>query len=334
VKEKAMKQNVQSDSKNSMVKRRIAISLLAVLLIGLLTGAAICGVGTARYVLIQYDLHKTYEQIEEQVDGYVRVPFSASTQTQFNEINQNIDEYYKRALNLYKQTVESYNGILIDAYNFETGGTAPTFYEEFGQDWIIINTNYLEFNPIYAPNGNPITKESLDNRENIFNVIVPISKEDKVSDIVDFRVSSYGKDGLDLGLTKDSVNVVFYDDSISQVQAFNNMIIENEGIIESPVLEIWNEKYFGMQTGNAFARGFFLKEEANDSELRSLIEQCGLSDIITNTPTVAETFTRRLSDNKAYILVTGSISLGLLVGAVVVLIILYRVAKGEKKTDD
>ncbi|MDR1003122.1 MAG: hypothetical protein LBL82_07635 [Oscillospiraceae bacterium] len=312
------------------IKRRISISLLAILLIGLLAAAAVYGVVTARNLSISSDVRKTHKAIEDKVNGYILIPFSEPAGAEFSEedfieFNQNIDEIYECAIDLYKQTVDNYNGILIDAYNFETDGVDPTLCEQFGQDWVIINTNYLDFNPVYAPDGTIITREQLVTQENIFNVIVPISKKDKVAEIVDFRVAGYGEGGLDLGLTEDLVNVVFYDDSKSRIQAYNPLVAGNEGIIESPVLEIWNEQYFGMQTGNALARGYFINAETRGDELRSVIELCGLSNEINQTPTVSDTFEERISSINTFIFLYGSIGLVLLVGAVIVAIIIRKI---------
>lgn len=86
---------------------------------------------------------------------------------------QNLNENYKA---FYSATVNRYNGILVDASNYEynlISGRTPA--EEFGQTSITVNRNYLDFNPIYGTDGKQISDTQLSVTD--FNVLLPVSKE-------------------------------------------------------------------------------------------------------------------------------------------------------------
>ena len=96
-----------------------------------------------RNVTISYHTMQTSQFFADKVSGYVTVPVNTS-----NASMQNLNENYKA---FYSATVNRYNGILVDASNYEynlISGRTPA--EEFGQTSITVNRNYLDFNPIYG----------------------------------------------------------------------------------------------------------------------------------------------------------------------------------------
>lgn len=92
-----------------------------------------------RNVTISYHTMQTSQFFADKVSGYVTVPVNTS-----NASMQNLNENYKA---FYSATVNRYNGILVDASNYEynlINGRTPA--EEFGQTSITVNRNYLDFN--------------------------------------------------------------------------------------------------------------------------------------------------------------------------------------------
>ena len=72
----------------------------------------------------------------------------------------------------YIKTVDRYNAILIDSssYHYDLiSGTTEA--EEYGVDYIMVNRNYLEFNPVYSSDGIIIGNEQLS--DSTFNVLIP-----------------------------------------------------------------------------------------------------------------------------------------------------------------
>ena len=121
-----------------------------------------------RNVTISYHTMQTSQFFADKVSGYVTVPVNTS-----NASMQNLNENYKA---FYSATVNRYNGILVDASNYEynlINGRTPA--EEFGQTSITVNRNYLDFNPIYGTDGKQISDTQLSVTD--FNVLLPVSKE-------------------------------------------------------------------------------------------------------------------------------------------------------------
>ncbi|MDR2504560.1 MAG: hypothetical protein LBD16_00490 [Oscillospiraceae bacterium] len=237
-----------------------------------------------------YRTDKTLGAIEPKTDGYVQLPFSASI-VDVSVIN--VNELYTGALEFYKLTVDEYSGVLIDVMNYENAGYKKTLFEEYGQNWITVNHNYLEFNPVYLSDGVQITVDMLNNRQDIFNLLIPKSLEYDIYNIKSNYQDMYGA----MGLTTEQINAVVYDDAISDIYTYTVWVVNSEnGKIESPVIEIWNEKYLGNQTGNYFGDRYFLKiENPNPLEtLRPLLTACGLENIIINTPAVADAFNAKM----------------------------------------
>lgn len=132
-----------------------------------------------RNVTISYHTMQTSQFFADKVSGYVTVPVNTS-----NASMQNLNENYKA---FYSATVNRYNGILVDASNYEynlINGRTPA--EEFGQTSITVNRNYLDFNPIYGTDGKQISDTQLSVTD--FNVLLPVSKEgEKKSGVNLFR---------------------------------------------------------------------------------------------------------------------------------------------------
>lgn len=99
-----------------------------------------------RNAIICSNTIQTAQFVSDKVAGYVTLPVY-----QNNTSAHNLSDNYKA---FYEATVEKYQGVLIDASNYEYNLiTGRTPAEEYGQDYITINRNYLKLNTIYNTNG-------------------------------------------------------------------------------------------------------------------------------------------------------------------------------------
>lgn len=145
---------------------------------------------------------QTSQFFADKVSGYVTVPVNTS-----NASMQNLNENYKA---FYSATVNRYNGILVDASNYEynlINGRTPA--EEFGQTSITVNRNYLDFNPIYGTDGKQISDTQLSVTD--FNVLLPVSKEGEKEKWCEFVQTAYGM----------KANFIPYDGSNNKVYSYN-----------------------------------------------------------------------------------------------------------------
>ena len=136
------------------------------------------------------------------MDGYVTIPVSMS-----NASSQTLAENYKK---FYSATVNRYNGILIDASNYEydlISGKTPA--EEFGQTSIVVNRNFLDFNPIYDCEGNQIAPAQLS--DDAFDVLLPKSQEQNTAYWRELVHTAYSMEA----------NFILYDESASEIYSYN-----------------------------------------------------------------------------------------------------------------
>lgn len=242
-----------------------------------------------------YNVNKTQQFITKTIEGYVNVPWNTS---RVSISESEWDDYYERAIKFYEITVDKFNGVIIDTNNFEGTYSQPSLYEKYGQNWITINYNYLELNPIYGVDGVVITTENFSNQEDVFNLLVPKSMDNEIPDIIQKYIAWYKNNGL----TEELINIVLYDDKKSDIYSFNSFIIEDNGRLQSPIIEIWNKKYLVSQVGNYFGRNYII--EAKLDELMPYLKETGLENVIINTPLVSDDFLQHLSNLKFGLITT------------------------------
>ena len=61
---------------------------------------------------------------------------------------------------------------------------ATTPVVEYDQDWITINDNYLNLNPIYDPSGAAITPEVFS--ESQYDILIPVTKLDEKEKFIEY----------------------------------------------------------------------------------------------------------------------------------------------------
>lgn len=253
-----------------------------------------------RNVGISYNAMQTADFLAEKVDGYVTIPVNTS-----NASSQGLAENYKE---FYSATVDRYNGILIDASNYEydlISGKTPA--EEFGQTSITVNRNYLDFNPIYDRHGNQITSAQL--VSGVFNVLIPESKEQEESYWREFVQTAYSMES----------NFILYDGNASHIYTYNaDTGTGNYGAISEPVILVVEEEQLeGIFVLSYCSQGsYFLKVEGTDPyhELLPIFQETGIDAVTLNTPTIFATFSEVINHQQQMLLLYGTQSAVLLVG--------------------
>jgi hypothetical protein len=256
-------------------------------------------------VLICYNTYRTADFLKEKVSGYVTIPLNVS-----NTSPDNLDDNY---LSFYNETVDNYNGILIDANNYRYSLiTGSTLCEKYGQDFITVNDNYLSFNPIYDTNGKTITPDSFSDGK--FNILIPDTKIDEMDKYREDAQTSYSLD----------TNFIIYDADKADIYSYNAETGTGEyGRIDEPVIRIagsnWLGDYYGANVSAWCSTGsYFIKTYTDDpySELLPLLKETGIASVTPRTPYVSSTFDENINNLLPMLRLYGTQSIVLLIGLV------------------
>lgn len=259
-----------------------------------------------RNVAISYHTLQTSQFLEDKMAGYVTVPVNTS-----NASTQNLSENYKA---FYSATVNRYNGILVDASNYEydlISGRTPA--EEFGQTSITVNRNYLGFNPIYDVSGSQITSTQLSDVH--FNVLLPVSREQEKESWREFVQTAYEME----------VNFIPYDGTASKIYSYNaNTGTGDYGALDEPViLVIEEEQIEGIFVLSYCSKGaYFLNVPTENAyaELLPTLQETGITSVTMETPSVASTFSETVNHQRQMLILYGTQSMVLLIGLVCLII--------------
>ncbi|MBG0788457.1 MAG: hypothetical protein H0S79_25480 [Anaerolineaceae bacterium] len=245
---------------------------------------------------------RTLNAIQEKVANYVTIPIFEN-----NSSLSNPEENY---LDFYRLTVDQHQGVLIGANNYYRDVmTGSNLSVDFGQDFITINENYLELNPIYDPTGAAITPERFS--DNQYNILIPISKQDEKEKYTEWIDLWYGLE----------VNFIEYNSSISDIFSYNPGIgSDSLGRLDEPVILMFDESlpYQGLYIESYCSQGsYFLKTYTDEpyQELLPILEQAGISSVSLRTPYIADRFDEmmvfQLSNFRLYIIQSAFFLLGL-----------------------
>lgn len=235
-----------------------------------------------RNFMLAHNVYKTSEKLLHKVEGYVSIPVY--------ELNQSSEGLEGNYVEFYKNTVDKYNGILIESRNYEVDVvTGKTKCEEFGQDNITINSNYLEFNPIYDVRGNQITSDEL--LDDKLTVLIPKSKEYRTQDVVEQCKLAY----------KSDVNVIYYDQNKTSIYSYNARGLKStEGEIPEPIIYIGNENIINEAYILDFVTGdyYFIKPETSNpyNEILPLLEELGISKTTTKFSYISDNFKEAINN--------------------------------------
>lgn len=253
-----------------------------------------------RNASIAWHTAQTARFLSEKVDGYVTIPVNNN-----NTPSTDLTDCYRV---FYTATVDRYHGILVNASNYSydlTSGT--TMAEEYGQDSITVNGNYLMFNPIYDVSGQAIDGNSLP--DGMFNVLLPDMKQHRVDTYREQIRQGYGMEA----------NFITYDSAITRVYSYNASTGTGScGALEAPViLVVPDEKLEGGFIESYCSKGeYFLNVPSDDpyGSLLPILRETGIASVTLSTPSVSASFEETVEHQKFMLSLYGMQSAVLLIG--------------------
>jgi len=220
---------------------------------------------------------RTLDFIQEKVANYVTIPIIES--------NVYLSDPEENYLAFYRLTVDQHQGVLIDAGNYyHDTFTGSNLSIDFGQDFITINENYLDLNPIYDPSGAVITPGRFSDTQ--YNILIPVTKQDEKEKYVEWIDLWYGLE----------VNFIGYDSSKSEIYSYNPGVgSDSLGRLDQPVILMFDEhmEYAGLYIESYCSQGdYFVKTYTDDpyQELLPILEQAGISSVSIRTPYISDNF--------------------------------------------
>ena len=255
-----------------------------------------------RNAIICSNTIQTAQFVSDKAAGYVTFPVY-----QNNTSAHNLSDNYKA---FYEATVEKYQGVLIDASNYEYNLiTGRTPAEEYGQDYITINRNYLKLNTIYNTNGQAIDGEALP--VSAFNVLLPETKLDETERYRELVQSWYSQE----------VNFITYDIKESPIYTYNaNTGTGANGKLDAPVILIADDSVLdGIMLLSYCSQGsYFLKVPSENPyiELLPILRETGIDASTLSTPSISAAFEETINHQTMMLILYGTQSAILLVGLI------------------
>lgn len=271
-----------------------------------------------RNAMICSNTIQTAKFISEKTDGYVTVPVYESN-TSARTLSDNYKEFYGA-------TVEKYQGVLIDAGNYEynliTGNTPA---EEYGQDYVTVNRNYLKLNVIYDMNGRAIDGDVLST--SAMNVLIPETKSNETEKYREIVRSWYSQEA----------NFITYDVKKSEIYTYNaNTGTGANGRLDAPVVMIADDSTLdGMMLLSYCSKGsYFLKVPGENpyKELLPVLKETGIAAVTLSTPSIASTFEETVSQQTMMLILYGAQSIILLTGLICLILFGVKVYCENYKT--
>lgn len=254
-----------------------------------------------RNIQICYNTFQTSQFVAEKINHYVTVPINEN-----NASSVGLEDSY---LSFYNETVNKYNGIIVDSSNYQYDLTSgSTLAEDYGQDYIIVNYNYLSFNPIYDLYGKKIKPESFE--KNKINILIPESKQDRKEEYQAFAKTAYSMEA----------NFIPYNEA-SKIYSYNaDLGMGVYGEIDSPVvIALQDELFSGIFILSYCSQGeYFINVEAEDpyKELIPILEETGIDKVTPQTPYISSRFADVLEQQFQMLILYGSQTLILTIGLI------------------
>lgn len=227
-----------------------------------------------------YNLYVTEKSIMSTISGYVTFPVY-----DINNSYTNDKDILEKLESFYYETEEKYQGVLIDSNNYGLLPNGHSVAEEFNQNFIIINQNYLKINPINKPDGSEISSSDFD--LSLFNIMIPESMSE--NEVKEDMASHY--------FDTSTLNIIKYKDN-SRIMTFNaDRGNNNFGQINNPVIWLFDKKFIEKEYFEEFfsLSYYFAKSPTEDaySSFYPEIKKYKLENIMLETPYIINSF----SDN-------------------------------------
>lgn len=230
-----------------------------------------------------YSLNKINTQISSNLKNYVTLPINNSnisiTDSNQLEFNSNLQKFYN-------ETVNKFDGILIDTRKYRNINSTLSFQNKY----ITINENYLNINPIHDVNGNIINSDNLS--KNNFNILVPENKnENEIKEI-------YSKQ---LNIDPNTINIIKYLNG-EKINSFSPYVnLDNNGLIIDPIIFIYNSDILTNQMLNYISGGYYILKINNENPynyIQPILSQYKLDSVILESPYIYNVFDKNIQNIK------------------------------------
>lgn len=277
--------------KNGMYNIATLSKCVILIFVAIFTSIAI------RNAIIALHAYKSTKLLSDKVEGYVTVPIYVNNAALDKEAE---DGYLK----FYLMSVNNYNGILIDSSNYHydvlSGQTAQEEFQNEVRDYIVVNRNYLSFNPVININGMVINNSMLSDDKDKINVLVPKDRIERKDVYIGLMPLWYSSEA----------NVLLYDGNSSNIFSYSAEASENSGLIDMPVIIIVDEQHLNGYSVSAYISqgAYFIKPKTTSpyTELYPLLKETGIAANTQEVRYVADNFTRAIEHNLSMLRIYGT----------------------------
>ena len=277
--------------KNGMYNIAMLSKCVILIFVAIFTSIAI------RNAIIALHAYKSTKMLSEKVEGYVTVPIYVNNAA----LDKEAEDGY---LNFYLMTVNSYNGILIDSSNYHydvlSGQTAHDEFQNEVRDYVVVNRNYLSFNPVIDFNGSVINNSMLSDDKDRINVLVPKERIERKDVYLRLMPLWYNSEA----------NVLLYDGASSNIFSYSAEASANNGLIDMPIIIVADEQHLDGYSVSAYISqgAYFIKPKTTSpyTELYPLFKETGISDNTQEVRYVADNFTRAIEHNLSMLRIYGT----------------------------
>lgn len=210
--------------KNGMYNIAMLSKCVILIFVAIFTSIAI------RNAIIALHAYKSTKINSDKVEGYVTVPIYVNN----SALDKEAEDGY---LKFYLMTVNSYNGILIDSSNYHydvlSGQTAHDEFQHEVRDYVVVNRNYLAFNPVIDINGSVINNSMLSDDKSRINILVPKERIERKDVYIRLMPLWYNSEA----------NVLLYDGASSNIFSYSAEASANNGLIDMPIIIVADEQH-------------------------------------------------------------------------------------------
>lgn len=229
----------------------------------------------------KYALNQENIQVADKMADYYTLPIKTGN---VNIDNSNQMDYNHKLDKFYEEGRDLFEMLIIDTRNyasFDYEGEGSIAYQ-YDQDWIVVNEKYLEINPIYDPKGNIIDADSF--QDNCLNILIPSGMDSER--VISEQYPYFSSIGVEF-------NVIFYGEN-QIIRSFNPYVgMNNNGMIENPIIEIYDSEIrYGQMLNYVTGGSLMVHLEGNDpyEELLPLLQKHGLDNILVETEKISNVY--------------------------------------------
>ena len=277
--------------KNGMYNIATLSKFVILVFIAIFTSIAI------RNAILALHAYNSTKMLSDKVEGYITVPIYVNNAA----LDKDAEDGY---LKFYLMTVNSYNGVLIDSSNYHydvlSGQTAHDEFQNEVRDYIVVNRNYLSFNPVMDINGSVINNAMLSDDKDIINILVPKDRIERKDVYISLMPLWYNSEA----------NVLLYDGVSSKIFSYSAEASENNGLIDMPVIIVVDAQHLnGFIVSAYISQGaYFIKPKTSSpySELYPLFKETGIAANTQEVRYISDNFTRVIEHNMNMLRIYGT----------------------------